>query len=274
MEVTFLPQNFDYLYLCTPALNIQLRLNGILNCCQYTTSDTNQKAQDITVRLARGINSICGCGFNTTFITNAFLRCFDEDSPQHVTYRAVLSETELTTAVELVSYIEQWAEVTQTLVVQSIQLGINTTCPVVITDFNSPECPEIVDNQVTSPTTSYTSTTVGSSSGGNGFVVGGAIAGVLLVVVIATAVVVILVLVMMRKKTGSTNIQTSGSKYVFMLCICIAIRLSVALHLVHKKSLLKAINEYNISRAKFNLVTKSKSCQYPLSTRLSDYYTV
>ena len=207
----------SYAYLCIPALNIQLRLNGILNCRQYTTSETNQKAQDITTRVARGIISICGCGFNTTFITNSFLKCFYEDSPQHVTYRAMLVETDLITTVQLVSYIEQWAIATQSLVVQSVQLGINTTCPVVIVDLtDSPECPETIGlgNQVTSPTSS---THVVSSSGENGLVVGGAIVGVLLIVVVAAAVVVVLVLVMMRRKTGSLNVQSSGPKYEFVL---------------------------------------------------------
>ena len=209
--------SYAYIYLCIPALNIQLRLNGILNCRQYTTSETNQKAQDITTRVARGIISRCGCGFNTTFITNSFLKCFYEDSPQHVTYRAMLVETDLITTVQLVSYIEQWAIATQSLVVQSVQLGINTTCPVVIVDLtDSPECPETIGlgKQVTSPTSS---THVVSSSGENGLVVGGAIVGVLLIVVVAAAVVVVLVLVMMRRKTGSLNVQSSGPKYEFVL---------------------------------------------------------
>ena len=113
-----------------------------------------------------------------------------------MTYRAVLAETDLTTTVELVSYIEQWDANTHSLVIQSVQLGINTTCPVVIADIlDSPECPAATDGEVT------------------GFIVGGAIVGVLFVLLIA-AVVVLVVLVSVRKqrKTGPLDVHTTTAK--------------------------------------------------------------
>lgn len=70
-----------------------------------------------------------------------------KDSPQHVTYRAILSKTNNTSSVELVSYIEQWITATQSIVVESVELNINTTCPLVIRDFSSPECPEAIDRR-------------------------------------------------------------------------------------------------------------------------------
>ena len=169
------------------------------------------KTNDITTGLSNGINNLCSCGFNVSFITNAFLRCFNEDSPQHVTYRAILSETDLITTVELVSYIKQWATATQSLVVQSVQLGINSTCPVVITDFNSWECPQAIENRVIHPTTSPSAS---SSSGDNvsDSAVGGAIGGVLFVLLIAAAVVVVLVVVLKCRKTKSLNEQISTAK--------------------------------------------------------------
>ena len=169
------------------------------------------KTNDITTGLSNGINNLCSCGLNTSIITNAFLRCFNEDSPQHVTYRAILSETDLITTVELVSYIKQWATATQSLVVQSVQLGINSTCPVVITDFNSRECPQAIENRVIHPTTSPPAS---SSSGDNvsDSAVGGAIGGVLFVLLIAAAVVVVLVVVIKCRKTKSLNEQISTAK--------------------------------------------------------------
>ena len=82
----------------------------------------------------------------SSLITNAFLRCFNEDSPQHVTYRAIISKTDLATTLELVSYIKQWTTATQSLVVQSVRLGVISTCPVVIMDFDSQECPQAIEN--------------------------------------------------------------------------------------------------------------------------------
>ena len=196
--------------LYSPALNIQLRFIGVRDCGQYTLIDPMLKTNDITTGLSNGINNLCNCGFNASFITNAFLRCFNEDSPQHVTYRAILSETNIAMTVELVSYIKQWATATQSLVVQSVQLGINSTCPVVITDINSRECPQAIENRIIHPTTSPPAS---SSNGDNvsDSAIGGAIGGVLFVLLIAAAVVVLVVVVKCRK-TKSLNGLNSAAK--------------------------------------------------------------
>ena len=149
------------------------------------------------------MESLCGCGFSTTFISNTLLKCSDDGSPNHVTYRAVLAETDLITAIELVSYIEQWDANTHSLVIQSVQLGINTTCPVVIADIlDSPECPEVTSAPNPPP------------DGVNGFIVGGAIVGVLFVLLIAAVVVILVLLVSVRKqrKTGSLDVHTTIAK--------------------------------------------------------------
>ena len=147
------------------------------------------------------MESLCGCGFSTAFVSNTFLKCSDDGSPNHVTYRAVLAETDLTTAVELVSYIEQWDANTHSLVIQSVQLGINTTCPVIIADLlDSPECPEV--------------TSAPTDGGVNVFIVVGAVVGVLFVLLIAAVVVILVLLVSVRKqrKTGSLDVNTTIAK--------------------------------------------------------------
>ena len=195
------------LYFLYAALNIQLRLNGIPDCSQYTLLSPTEKTNDVTNRLVQGVEDLCGCGFSTEYVSDTFLKCSDDGLPNHVIYRAVIAETDLATAVELVSYIEQWDANTQSLVVQSVQLGIDTTCPVVVADLlDSPECPEVTSAPTPSPD--------GSNSGVNGFIVGGAIAGVFFVLLIAAAVVIVVLLVsvMKHKKTGSLEIQTAFAK--------------------------------------------------------------
>ena len=188
------------------ALNIQLRFTGVPDCGQYSLLDPNLKRDDITTELVQGVESLCGCGFNTSFVSNPFLQCFDEDSPKHVTYRAVLVETSQATTVELVSYIKQWIQNTQRVVVQSFALGIDTTCPaVVIVDFNSPECPKTIDVRST------------SIPGDIGGIIGGVVAGVFVLVVIVAAVVVIVLLVVRQRRIGSTDVQTNKTKLVFLL---------------------------------------------------------
>ncbi len=118
---------------------IQLRFGGIRDCSQYTASETSQKTDDITALLVQGVTTLCTCGFNSTFLSSAFLKCF-ADSPQHVTYRAtLLSSSELSTS-EVLEYIEKWIRSTSSVIIQNLHLNLNATCPTVIADFNSLEC--------------------------------------------------------------------------------------------------------------------------------------
>ena len=191
------------------ALNIQFRFNGVPDCGQYTLLDPNLKTHDVTTGLVQGVESLCGCGFNTAFISSPSLQCFD-DSPQHVTYRAVLTETNNATTVQIVSYIKQWTASTQSLVVQSVRLGINTTCPTVIIDFNSPECPQATSPPPTNPL-----------PGDIGGIIGGVVAGVFVLVVIVAAVIVIVLVGVRHRKTGSKDVQNNTRKLVFSLTLCI-----------------------------------------------------
>ena len=57
-----------------------------------------QKTDDITATLVQGVIASCNCRLNSTFLFNAFLKCF-ADSSQHVTYRAtLLSSSDLSTS--------------------------------------------------------------------------------------------------------------------------------------------------------------------------------
>ena len=125
------------------ALNIQLRLDGITNCEVYIESETMAKAGDITNRLSQGV------GFSPSLLTDEFIDCF-EGSSSHVTYRAVLTGSENSSVVELISLIEQWIRDTRSIIVQSTRLGLTNTCPVVIADRDSPECPEDITNRTAS----------------------------------------------------------------------------------------------------------------------------
>ena len=182
------------------ALNIQLRFNGIPNCGQYTLLDPIQKISDITSGLTQGVEMICGCGFSNAFVSNPFLKCFNEDSPQHVTYRAVLRETNNATTVQLMAYIEQWTTSTQSLVVQGFSLGINTTCAVVILSIDSPECLRDID----------------PLPGDSGGIIGGVVAGVFVLVVIVAAVIVIALVGVRCRKTGSKDVQNNKTRLVFL----------------------------------------------------------
>ena len=106
-------------------------------------------------------------------------------------------ETDHTTTVELLSYIKQWTTDTPSLVVRNVHLDINTSCSVVIVDFNSPECSE--------------APSADTLHGDNGSIIGGAIAGVFVLVAIVAAVIVI-VMVARHRKNGSKKVQNNNTE--------------------------------------------------------------
>ena len=187
-------------YFCFIALNIQLRLGGITNCEVYIESGRTTKASGITTRLSQGVEGLCACGFSPSLLTDEFINCFDGSS-SHVTYRAVLTGTESVSTIQLARLMEQWVENDPIVVVQSAGLSVTNSCPIVIANLNSPECPEDITNRTTA-TTSPTESVVVNVSAVAGWVVAGVLAIAVLVLII------LLVLVMLRqRRSGSKDMS-------------------------------------------------------------------
>ncbi len=181
-----------------------MRLDRVSNCKTFIESETVAKASDIANKLSQGVEELCGCGFSISYLSEEFVDCFD-DSPDHVTYRAVLMGTENVSVVNITSLISEWVSEGGSIIVQSTRLELTSSCPVVIADRDSPECPQDITNRplTTSPTTSPTphSTVVNI-----GAVIGGVVAGVLAIAVIVLVIVVILLLLRVRR-SGSKDIN-------------------------------------------------------------------
>ena len=92
---------------------------------------------------------LCQCGFNAEYITDYAFQCFP-NSDQQVTFRARLHGTAHATSSQLIEYIQQWVNREMPVAVQGIRVNIDT-CPVAITSFGDPQCPETT--QPTSVTT-------------------------------------------------------------------------------------------------------------------------
>ena len=122
-------------------------------------------------------------------------------------------ETSQTSTVELISYIEQWIENAQRVVIQGVRLGINTTCPTTIVDFNSLECPQAINVRSTPPPPTVTDP-IAPLPGDIGDIIGGVVAGVFVLVVIVAAVIVIVLVGMRHRKTVSKDVQNNKTKLV------------------------------------------------------------
>ena len=173
----------------------------------YTEQDADMKTDDITNSLTQGIESQCACGFNSSLILNPFIVCFD-DSPSHVTYRAVLTGSESVSTIQLARLMEQWVENDPIVVVQSAGLSVTNSCPIVIANLNSPECPEDITNRTTATTSPTESVVVNV-----GAVAGGVVAGVLAIAVLVLIVIVVLLLLRLRR-SGSKDMsdEKTGSR--------------------------------------------------------------
>ena len=66
-----------------------------------------RKIEDIISALVLNVEQICHCEFTRSHTTNSAFQCF-LDSPQAVTYRAVLHGTTSASSSGLISFIEQW----------------------------------------------------------------------------------------------------------------------------------------------------------------------
>ena len=142
--------------------------------------------------MAQNVARLCRCEFNSTLLSNSHLQCFDE-SPQIVTFRSQLSETSQTSTVELVSYIELWTSDSEGVAVDSVFLGFQTTCSLVINSLDGVECP-------------------GGSTDANdnlGWIVGGVMVAVLLFILVGVAIVTLIVFI---NKQRATPRSQAGNK--------------------------------------------------------------
>ena len=189
-------------------LNIQVRFILNSNCGDYVQSETMAKTNDITNQLSVGVEHLCGCGFNYNLLSDQFIRCFD-DSPQHVTYRAVLTGAPTISTVELASLVNQWIRDSGRIVVQSAQFTLSNDCPLVIADVAGPECPGDLTNRTASETSNGNTVNIGA-------VVGGVVSDVLALVitVVLAAVVVVLAIRYRRSRSKHINAKVDNCKPV------------------------------------------------------------
>ena len=122
------------------------------------------------------------CNITSDNIDDGFFICFDPSS-LYVTYRARLSG--IPDSHILVSYIEDWVSGGASVLVQGVQIKLDSVCPVSIASFDDGECSE-----------SPTSPSCQCSSNNTVAIIGGVVA---IVLIIAVLVIGMSVLVLVWK---------------------------------------------------------------------------
>ena len=169
--------------------------------------------------MVQNTERLCQCGFNAEYITDYAFQCFP-NSDQQVTFRARLHETVHATSVQLIQDIEQWVNRGTSIAVQGVRVNIDI-CPVVISSFEDPQCPDGTSQPTTPsemmPSTSMetssdsitTETAVLDNTDNTAAIVGGVVA-VMIVLILAMTFIVIAVLVTKNRKYKYSTNQNLG----------------------------------------------------------------
>ena len=145
--------------------------------------------------MVQNTERLCQCRFNAVYITDYAFQCFP-NSDQQVTFRARLHETARATSVQLIQDIEQWINTGTSIPVQGLRISIDI-CPVVISSFEDPQCPDEM-SQPTTPSTmtisdsTTTETALVDTTDNTAAIVGGVVA---VMIVLAVTIIVIAILV-------------------------------------------------------------------------------
>ena len=164
----------------------QLRLSGIIDCIQWRGINHLSKLRDTTDLLVQEMEQACGCGFTASNIAEERFICFTPQSPHHVTYRARVNGTSQTTAGQLLTFIQQWINSTQSILIQGVQLNIDKTCKPIISIFDDAECTTDITTEMI--TTVSVDSAVKSAVG---IAVGCTVAIILVIGVVSGAIMII-----------------------------------------------------------------------------------
>ena len=147
--------------------------------------------------IAMNVEERCQCGLTQDQITSSAFQCFP-DSPQAVTYRAVLHGTTSAFSADIISHIEQWVSEGVTISIQNVLIDIDTNCVIEITSNRDREC------GVTEESTVVTVIAKGSS---RSTPVGGIVGGMISMALISILIVVIIVSMSLFLKWRKTKIN-------------------------------------------------------------------
>ena len=151
--------------------------------------------------MVQNAERLCQCGFNAERISDYAFQCFS-DSDQRVTFRARLHETAHATSVQLIQDIEQWVNTGTSIAVQGLRISIDI-CPVVISSFEDPQCPDemfqpTTPSKMTTSDSTTTETALLDTTDNTAAIVGGVVA-VIIILILAVTIIVIVIAILVTK---------------------------------------------------------------------------
>lgn len=124
---------------------VQIRFQGVTNCVDWILIDHSAKIAEANENLASVIQQSCNCQYTISAFQKAKFYCFNE-SPNYVTYRALIVAQSNVTEAYIVGEINKWLSSKPSLSIIGEVLQVDTDCPIVILEINEPECASYVQN--------------------------------------------------------------------------------------------------------------------------------
>ena len=175
-----------------------LSSNCYLSCTQ--DSDPEAKLSDIWAALSDSIRQDCSCSLS---VQRSLFSCLGTEDSETVVYIAELSYTVIPGVVDVPSLLTSWVDSGPTIIVNSIQLQVDTTCPVVIDSLKPESC------IVAPPTPSTPPTDTPTDPPANVTVIAVVTCVILLLVVVTiVAAIVVAVAVFRRKQSKYKYVPT------------------------------------------------------------------
>ena len=140
--------------------------------------DSLEKLSDVTDQIILQLTDSCECTLTTEYIADGRLVC-DPNEPEKVIFQGRIISTPERNSTDFLPMLGLWVLNEPTIVVQGVQLKVESRCSVELADLGDTECLQPPTNSV-----------IGSVPG-----VAGAVGGVLVLVALAVIIVVTVICV-------------------------------------------------------------------------------
>ena len=168
------------------------------------------KLQDLKQQASNEISAGCDrCDESVISITEGVFRCFP-GSESAVTYRALLHENCKISSIELQKPIERWLSSGRAIVVRSLVLKADSSCPVIVRHVNDPEC------AAGDPNSGMTSNGISDS-----IIVGGVSGALLGIVLLVGTMITVTIIATFKHRQTMAKLMGSEARYKKLIIIVV-----------------------------------------------------
>lgn len=114
----------------------ELHVNGLHDCKLWSADDTTLKLSDVVEKLTEVVNLYCSCHVQSNYFGNLRFFCDDRDITRVIIQGQIVGSV-LESSTKLVEYIEQWKDASPTIVIEGLELTVNSSCDVAIDSLES-----------------------------------------------------------------------------------------------------------------------------------------